>query len=245
MRKASGPARAKRSFYLSKTFLSCLCFDGVVEDDTGSQNCMRKRTGGFAAFTLVELIVVIAVITILAAMLLPALARAKAAGKRIRCINNAKQLVTVWIMYAGDNSDRLVANGQVDPPTPNNQLWVQGAFYYPEANTNFSYIVDPRYALFANYLRARETYLCPTDKQTMLFSGQIMPRLRSYALNCYLGWTGLWDNRLAPNYKVFTKQSQLVANTPAGTFTFADVNPDSICWPYFGVIMNRDVFFNW
>jgi len=198
-----------------------------------------------SGFTLVELLVVIAIISILAAMLLPVLARAKAAGKRVQCINNERQLATVWVMYTSDNADRLAANGQIDPPSPKSQLWVQGVFYYPDSSTNPIYMLDPRYALFGNYLKTTKTYLCPTDKQTVTVSGQVYPKLRSYALNCYLGWAGAWDLRLSPNYRVFTKHSQLVANMPAGTFTFQDVNPESICWPYFGVQMERDSFFNW
>jgi prepilin-type N-terminal cleavage/methylation domain-containing protein len=65
------------------------------------------RTGA-AGFTLIELLVVIAVIAILAALLLPALARAKQKAIVAYCLNNQKQLVLAWKMYADDNSDRIV-----------------------------------------------------------------------------------------------------------------------------------------
>src|ERR1044071_5848400 len=64
----------------------------------------RKRSG----FTLIELLVVIAIIAILAAMILPAMAKAKDKAKGAHCINNLKQLTLGWIMYAGDFDDKLV-----------------------------------------------------------------------------------------------------------------------------------------
>jgi prepilin-type N-terminal cleavage/methylation domain-containing protein len=197
-----------------------------------------------SGFTLVELLVVIAIIAILVTMLLPALAQGKQRAKRIQCLNNQREMAMTWILYAGDNNDSLASNGQCNPESTAHPLWVQGAFVHTGANTNIDYMLNPQYAQFANYIKSGSTYVCPTDRDTVKVNNVMYPKLRSYALNAYLGWTGTWDSRLSSSYTVYQKYNRVSAKMPQGTFLFMDVQPDSICWPYFGVEMQSDIFFN-
>jgi len=210
----------------------------------------HSRAGGFwllpAAFTLVELLVVIAVIAIMAALLLPALAGAKRQAARIQCVSNEKQLILAWAIYTGDNNENLVLNGG-DTATISTQahLWTHGGNHgSADTLTNELYLTGANYALFARLLPTRRIYKCPADTSTWpLWTSKLIMvnELRSYAMNCYMGTTAV--GAIAPitvssAHKTYAKSSQLVTDGPVNRFVFADVNPASICTPAFGVDMS-------
>jgi len=192
------------------------------------------------AFTLIELLVVIGIIALLAALLLPALSKAKEQANRIACLNDLRQLQICFHLYALDHDDVLppnnfvydVTTGQPSVGFSTNITWCPGLARFDTTPANIE-----RGLLFP-YNRSVAIYHCPSDKATVETAAGVrlpLPRTRSYNMSQSIN--GL---PIAPEGVIeppsFRKESEIHDPSASQLFVFIDVHEAEILDSLFGVL---------
>ena len=177
---------------------------------------VSRSQGQEAAFSRVDLLALLTVLTLLALMQFSALAHTKGNSHRALCADNLRRLALSWLMYADDNCGRLAPNGSDAFPITNN--WVAGWLDFASRtdNTNVAMITG---AKLYPYNKAVEIYRCPDDLSA--YRGQL--RIRSYSMN---GWVGDGTSEWTSGFQIMTNRSRI--RQPDQTFVFIEEHPASI-----------------
>ena len=203
---------------------------------------MLSKPKGKAGFTLIELLIVIAIIAILAAILLPVLGRAQLRAEEMGSLNNLRQLVGGWIMYAHDNQDRLtpVTGSQhiiTDPNDPTAQSggpyysWIQGTMASLPSATNTALV---QVGSVFSYINTWKVYASPGDNRCVNPSALLgYMHCRSYSMNCWMNpdagenWNVTEHYNGTPRQQVvYTKLATIM--TPSDRWVMIEENPYSI-----------------
>lgn len=169
-------------------------------------------------FTLIELLVVIAIIAILAAMLLPALSRAKQRANTTYCINCQRQMSLAWVMYADDNKDTMPLNAwdHGNPARSTSTSWVIGNANYDADPTNITG------GTIFQYVKAIGVYHCTEDKKTIINTST--NRYRCFSMSCYLNGDAGSEAQFGFAHR--TRLSNL--HRPVSTMVFIDEDDKTI-----------------
>lgn len=192
------------------------------------------------AFTLIELLVVIAIIAILAAMLLPALSKAKLKAQGISCMSNSKQLVTGFIMWAMDNEDRALYSWSGTDPN-GVPAWCNGGMAsVPDAIDENIIKNSPTF----QYVPSLKVFRCASDRSQFRYRGETLSRIRSYSQNGFIGYAGGHTLANSPPFRNAIKMSDISAPGPSAVFVLLDEHENSINDSHFLAFSNLKTYGN-
>jgi len=165
--------------------------------------------------------VVIAIIAILAAMLLPALSKARTKAEGVSCLNNGKQMMLAWRLYVDDSVDRV-------PQSYGPNEWVHGWMDFTSSRSNWDIEQDIKKSLLWAYCgKNAAIWKCPADKSVVRVTGVTYPRVRSVSMNAWFDSTDVAGFGPA-GFRIYKRMSDLVSPGPARTWLFLDEREDSI-----------------
>ena len=204
-----------------------------------SKGLKRTSSARRRGFTLIELLVVIAIIAILAALLLPALSKAKLKAQSVSCVSNLHQLSAAWIMYGGDYAEIMVPNYLASA-----LAWIDGTsgsvFSLPGA-TNINSL---KKGLLFPYNPNVAVYQCPSA----ITGPSGIPKVRvcrNYSLVGRMGGASAADAArygvsdttwvLGSTYPQYKKMTEIARPSPAEAMTFVDESIETLDDGYFAV----------